>query len=112
MQDFLGDGVSVKDDHDQVSITLYLLEHMLGFDSFETGNSFFQPYFDTLPKSLEAFSSMPVTWNQKDMALLHKSPMAYLAAVRYKKDRRHDYEVFSLVGGSFTPLCISHNHGT
>ena len=96
MQDFL---TEVKDDHSQVYITLYLLEHMLGFNLSETGNSFYQPYFDMLPQSLDDFSSNPATWSPEDLTLLDETSAAHKEAISFKKNCMHDYELFSSVSG-------------
>ena len=96
MQDFLN---KVVGDHAQVYLTLYLLEHMLGFNLSETGNSFYQPYFDMLPQSLDDFSSNPATWSPEDLTLLDETSAAHKEAISFKKNCMHDYELFSSVSG-------------
>ena len=103
MHDFIDD---VESFHPQLYLTLYLLEHMLGFNSSETGNSFFQPWFDILPQSLEAYSSIPVTWSQEDLTLLKETSTAYNKAVALKKTSLHDYELFSSVSDYLLPISI------
>ena len=107
MQEFLDE---VINDHAQVYITLYLLEHMIGFNGSETGHSFFQPYFDSLPQSLEAFGSIPATWSLEELTLLNETSTAHTAAVSYQTTRRRDYAVFVSVSDSCSYLLTMSPH--
>ena len=90
----------LRDDPGQLFLTLFLLEHMLGFKGSTIGHHFFQPYFDILPSSLEAYASIPATWTQAELALLKETSMAYNAAVSYKRNCMNDYDVFASVRGN------------
>ena len=104
MQSFLDD---VIDEHGHMNITLYMLEHMLGFNSSKTGKNFFQPYFDILPQSLEAYSGIPSTWSQEDLTLLNETSVAYTEAVTWKVELLHDYDVFSSVGDYLVSISLT-----
>lgn len=58
----------------QVMLVVYVLEEM------ESENSFFQPYFDTLPRNYDSF---PVKWSEKELSRLDGSKTK-----RFVSDRR------------------------
>ena len=106
MQTFLNEMIA-QEYFPQMYISLYLLEHMLGSNSSKIDKHFFQPYFDILPKSLEAFSSIPVTWSKEDLALLKETSMVYNDAVFFNENCKNNYELFSSVSGYVYLECIS-----